>query len=210
MAASWTACRLPVGIRTLKLDQSPDPDEPGTRFFRFVLNGVPIFARGANWIPASSFVGALTADRYEQLLTTARDANMNMLRIWGGGIYEHDAFYELCDRLGILIWQDFMFACAPYPEDDPAFVDEVRAEARLPGPAAAQPPLLALWCGNNENQWLHRCERHGTSARPLFPAPSTTTRSCPRRCRPWTVLPPTGRAAPTAARAQQPGRWRCP
>ena len=130
-----------VGIRTLTLDQSPDPDEPGTRFFRFVVNGVPIFARGANWIPASSFVGALTSDRYEQPLRAALDANMNMLRVWGGGIYEHDAFYDLCDRLGMLIWQDFMFACAPYPEDDPAFVEEVRRGGWLPGPALAEPSL---------------------------------------------------------------------
>lgn len=154
--------QLPVGIRTLKLDQSPDPDEPGTRFFRFILNGVPIFARGANWTPASSFVGDLTAERYEQLLTTARDANMNMLRIWGGGIYEHDAFYDLCDRLGLLVWQDFMFACAPYPEDDPAFVNEIQAEVRYQVRRLRNHPCLALWCGNNENQWLHemRAPRH--------------------------------------------------
>jgi hypothetical protein len=87
---------------------------PGTRFFRCVLNGVPIFAKGADWIPADSFVGALTPERYQKLLTMAQDANMNMLRIWGGGIYEHDAFYEWCDRLGLLIWHDFMFACADY------------------------------------------------------------------------------------------------
>jgi beta-mannosidase len=78
-----------VGIRTLELDQSPDPDEPGTRFFRFVLNGVPIFARGADWIPADSFVGAIEDERYKTLISSARDANMNMLRVWGGGIYEH-------------------------------------------------------------------------------------------------------------------------
>jgi beta-mannosidase len=144
-----------VGIRTLELDQSPDPDEPGTHFFRFVLNGVPIFARGANWIPASSFVGTLTAEDYEQLLTAARDANMNMLRVWGGGIYEHDAFYACCDQLGVLVWQDFMFACAPYPEDDPGFVDEVRAEARYQVRRLRNHPSLALWCGNNENQMIH-------------------------------------------------------
>ncbi|HSK86688.1 MAG TPA: hypothetical protein VK902_25270 [Rubrobacter sp.] len=92
-----------VGIRTLELDQSPDPDEPGTRFFRFVLNGVPIFARGADWIPADSFVGAIEDERYETLISSARDANMNMLRVWGGGIYEHDIFYDLCDSLGLLI-----------------------------------------------------------------------------------------------------------
>ncbi|MCJ7707590.1 MAG: hypothetical protein MUO38_08250, partial [Anaerolineales bacterium] len=147
--------QLQVGIRTLALDQSLDPAEPGTRFFRFVLNGVPIFARGANWIPASSFVGALTSDRYEQMLTAARDANMNMLRVWGGGIYEHDVFYEICDRLGILVWQDFMFACAPYPEEDRNFVEEVRSEVRYQVMRLRNHPSLALWCGNNENQWLH-------------------------------------------------------
>lgn len=145
-----------VGIRTVELDQTPDPAEPGTNFFRFVLNGVPIFCRGANWIPASSFVGGLTAGRYSQLLSSASDANMNMLRIWGGGIYEHDVFYEICDQLGILIWQDFMFACAPYSEDDPEFVDEVKAEVSYQVRRLRNHPCLALWCGNNENQWIHR------------------------------------------------------
>lgn len=147
-----------VGIRTLALDQSPDPDDPGTRFFRFVLNGVPLFAKGANWIPCDSFVATIPPERYTALLEAARDANMTMLRIWGGGIYEHDKFYDDCDRLGLLIWQDFMFACAMYPEDDPAFVAEVDAEARYQVRRLRSHPCLALWCGNNENQWLH--ERH--------------------------------------------------
>ncbi|MBN1679091.1 MAG: glycoside hydrolase family 2 protein [Anaerolineae bacterium] len=144
-----------VGIRTIELDQSPDMTERGTRFFRFVLNGVPIFAKGANWIPADSFVGSIPTDRYEMLLTAARDANMNMLRVWGGGMYEHNAFYALCDRLGLLVWQDFMFACAMYPEDDPLFVAEVEAEARYQVRRLRSHPCLALWCGNNENQWIH-------------------------------------------------------
>jgi beta-mannosidase len=147
--------RQQVGIRTLELDQSPDTAEPGTRFFRFVLNGVPIFARGANWIPAHSFVGTIPDERYETQLVAAQAANMNMLRIWGGGIYEHDIFYELCNRLGILVWQDFMFACAMYPEDNPTFVYEVEAEARYQVRRLRNHPCLALWCGNNENQWLH-------------------------------------------------------
>jgi beta-mannosidase len=142
-----------VGIRTLGLDQSPDPDEPGTRFFRFVLNGVPVFARGANWIPAHSFVGSIEPERYERLVSVARDANMNMLRVWGGGIYEHDAFYDLCDALGILVWQDFMFACAAYPEAQ-EFASEVEAEARYQVRRLRSRPSLALWCGNNENQWI--------------------------------------------------------
>lgn len=144
-----------VGIRTLELDQSPDTGEPGTRFFRFVLNGVPIFARGADWIPASSFVGAISAERYAMLLKAAQEAHMNMLRIWGGGIYEHDVFYELCNRLGILVWQDFMFACAMYPEDNPNFVHEVEEEARYQVHRLRNHPSMALWCGNNENQWIH-------------------------------------------------------
>ena len=143
-----------VGIRTIALDQSPDPDEPGARFFRFVLNGVPLFAKGADWIPADSFVGAIPPERYAMLLGAARDANMNMLRLWGGGIYEHDVFYDLCDRLGLLVWQDFMFACAMYPEDE-AFAAEVRAEARYQVRRLRNHPCLALWCGNNENQWIH-------------------------------------------------------
>jgi beta-mannosidase len=144
-----------VGIRMLELDQSPDPEEPGTRYFRFVLNGVPIFARGADWIPPDSFVGAITRGRYESLISAARDANMNMLRVWGGGIYEHEDFYDFCNSTGLLVWQDFMFACAVYPEEPPSFVAEVEAEARYQVRRLRSHPCLALWCGNNENQWIH-------------------------------------------------------
>ncbi|MBV9354576.1 MAG: glycoside hydrolase family 2 protein, partial [Chloroflexi bacterium] len=144
-----------VGIRTLALDQSPDPVERGTRFFRFTLNGVPIFAKGADWIPCDSFVAEIAPEHYTRLVEAARDANMTMLRVWGGGIYEHDQFYGECDRLGLLVWQDFMFACAMYPEDQPDFVAEVDAEARYQVRRLRSHPSLALWCGNNENQWLH-------------------------------------------------------
>jgi beta-mannosidase len=119
------------------------------------LNGVPIFARGADWIPAGSFVGAIDDERYETLLGAAQEANMNMLRVWGGGIYEHDVFYDLCDSLGLLVWQDFMFACATYPEEPPEFVAEVEAEARYQVRRLRSRPCLALLCGNNENQWIH-------------------------------------------------------
>ncbi len=156
-----------VGVRTIALDQSADPDEPGTRFFRFVLNGVPIFAKGGDWIPADSFVGAIPAGRYERWIRATRDANMNMLRIWGGGIYEHDCFYELCDRHGVLVWQDFMFACAAYPDDDAAFVDEVRQEAVYQVRRLRSHPCMAAWVGNNE------CQMIGAFAR-MF-APDLTT-----------------------------------
>jgi beta-mannosidase len=143
-----------VGIRTIAIDQSPDPDEPGATFFRFILNGVAIFARGVCWVPASSFVAAIEDGVYRDLLSRAVDANMNMVRVWGGGVYEPEIFYKECDRLGLLVWQDFMFACAPYPDDD-AFMENVRLEIidqvrRLRGH-----PCLALWCGNNENQAIH-------------------------------------------------------
>lgn len=146
---------IQVGIRTVELDQSPDQEERGTRLFRFVLNGTPLFAKGANWIPADSFIGGLADERYALLLEQAQAGRMNMLRVWGGGIYEHDAFYDVCDRLGLLVWQDFMLACAPYPDNDAAFVAEVAAEARYQVRRLRNHPSLALWCGNNENQWLH-------------------------------------------------------
>ncbi|MES2684236.1 MAG: glycoside hydrolase family 2 protein [Pseudomonadota bacterium] len=141
-----------VGIRTLTLDTSDDPAEPGSQFFRFVLNGVPLFARGACWIPASSFVAEVAESRYRALLEDAVRANMNMMRVWGGGIYEADAFYAHCDRLGLLVWQDFMFACAPYPQSDTAFVDNVRQEVTQQVRRLRHHACLALWCGNNESQ----------------------------------------------------------
>lgn len=144
-----------VGLRTIELDQSPDPDEPGTHFFRFVLNGVPIFAKGACWVPSTSFVGALDETAYRRLIMQTVGANMNMIRVWGGGIYEPDLFYELCDRHGVLVWQDFMFACAQYPEQS-SFVESVRAEVEDQVRRLRNHACLALWCGNNESQAMHR------------------------------------------------------
>lgn len=146
-----------VGIRTIELDQSPDDEEPGTTFFRFVLNGVPIFAKGACWVPASSFFGAVDEAAYQRRIDQAVAANMNMIRVWGGGIYEPDLFYDLCDQKGVLVWQDFMFACAHYPENDP-FVASVTAEVEDQVLRLRHHPCLALWCGNNENQAIHRID----------------------------------------------------
>jgi len=143
-----------VGIRTIRVDQSPDPEEPGTKFFTFVLNGVPIFAKGANWIPADSFISQVTEERYRELLELAVEGNMNMVRVWGGGLYEKPAFYRLCDELGLLVWQDFMFSCARYPDYDPDFYAEVEREAKLVVRRLRNHPCLALWCGNNENDWI--------------------------------------------------------
>ncbi len=144
-----------VGLRTIALDQSPDPDDPGASFFRFVLNGVPIFAKGACWVPASSFVGDVDESAYRRLIGQAVRANMNMIRVWGGGTYEPDLFYDLCDEQGVLVWQDFMFACAHYPEGAD-FVASVRAEVEDQVRRLRHHPSLALWCGNNEIQAMHR------------------------------------------------------
>lgn len=142
-----------IGLRTLVLDQSPD--EWG-KSFRFVVNGVPFFAKGGNWIPADSFPPRVTRQKYEQLLRDCREANMNMLRVWGGGIYESPDFYDLCDELGLVVWQDFMFACAMFPGDE-RFLENVRAEAEDVIQRLRHHPSIGLWCGNNECEegWFH-------------------------------------------------------
>lgn len=141
------------GVRTIEVDQSPGL-EPDTTNFTFVLNGVKVFAKGADWIPADNLIGSIPPERYRKLVQMARDANMNMLRVWGGGIYESPAFYQACDEMGILVWQDFMFSCAAYPDDDEDFVREVRREAEAVVKQLRNYPCIALWCGNNENQWI--------------------------------------------------------
>ncbi|MBN2088318.1 glycoside hydrolase family 2 protein [candidate division KSB1 bacterium] len=142
-----------IGIRTIRVVQ--EKDEKGKSFY-FELNGVPIFAKGANYIPNDNFLPRVTPEKYEHIIKSAADANMNMLRVWGGGIYENDIFYNLCDQYGILIWQDFMFACAMYPGDD-AFLENVRQEAIQNVKRLRNHPCLALWCGNNEidGAWSH-------------------------------------------------------
>ena len=136
-----------IGLRTLGLDRHPDQ---WGESFQFVVNGVPFFAKGANWIPADAFAARMTRERYDGLLRSATEANMNMLRVWGGGIYENDIFYDLCDELGICVWQDFMFACAAYPTFDEHFMRTVRFEAEDNVRRLRHHPCLALWCGNNE------------------------------------------------------------
>jgi beta-mannosidase len=137
---------LKVGLRTLELRQ--EPDEFGTSF-TFVVNGVPIFAKGANWIPADSFPTRIADEHLEHLVRSAAEAHMNVLRVWGGGFYEEERFYDLCDRYGILVWQDFIFSCSIYPDDD-AFVENVRVEAVENVRRLRHRASLALWCGNNE------------------------------------------------------------
>lgn len=142
-----------IGFRNLVLEQKED--EWGTSF-RFVVNGVPFFAKGGNWIPADSFPPRITRRKTESLLRDCVAAHMNMLRVWGGGIYESPDFYDLCDELGLLVWQDFMFACSLVP-GDAAFQENVRAEAEHIVETLRHRPSIALWCGNNECEegWFH-------------------------------------------------------
>jgi beta-mannosidase len=140
-----------LGLRTITLDRTP-----GRRgaAFRFVINGVPIFARGADWIPGDSFVTRSSAGDIRFYIESAKWANMNMLRVWGGGYYESDEFYRACDENGILVWQDFCFACSSYPFGDPEFLENLRREVIDNVRRLRHHPSLALWSGNNENEIL--------------------------------------------------------
>jgi len=138
--------RVSTGLRTVRVVQEPDAD--GTSFY-VELNGVPVFMKGANYIPNDSFLPRVTHEVYERVVRSVADTHMNMLRVWGGGVYEDDYFYDLCDRNGILVWQDFMFACAMYPDDE-ALLDSIRHEAADNIRRLRNHPCIALWAGNNE------------------------------------------------------------
>ena len=135
------------GLRTIEL--VTEKDNIGESFY-FKVNDVPVYAKGANYIPQNSMQNKVTDAHYEKLLNDVVDANMNMLRVWGGGIYENDIFYDLCDEKGILVWQDFMFACAMYPGDKD-FLENVKQEAVDNLKRIRNHASIALWCGNNEN-----------------------------------------------------------
>ncbi|XP_076998786.1 beta-mannosidase [Tamandua tetradactyla] len=139
-----------VYFRTVELIEEPIKGSPGLSFY-FKINGFPVFLKGSNWIPADSFQDRVTSDLLRLLLQSAVDANMNTLRVWGGGIYEQDEFYEICNELGIMVWQDFMFACALYPTDK-SFVNSVRAEVAYQIRRLKSHPSIIVWSGNNENE----------------------------------------------------------
>jgi beta-mannosidase len=138
-----------IGFRTITVDT--EPDEYGTPF-TVTVNGRPIFVKGANWIPDDHFLTRITRERLARRVDQAVDAHMNMLRIWGGGIYESEDFYDVCDERGVLVWQDFPLACAAYSEEEPLW-SEFEAEAREHVARLTPHPSLALWNGGNENLW---------------------------------------------------------
>ncbi len=145
-----------IGLRTIVLDRSKD--KFGSNF-RFILNGVPIFAKGANWIPADSMIDRVNDKTFEFYVDSCVKANMNMIRVWGGGFYEDERFYAECDKKGVLVWQDFCFACRPYPFFDDKFMSNVKEEIAYNVKRIRNHPSLAIWCGNNEieqmsNTWF--------------------------------------------------------
>ena len=148
---------LNIGLRTLKLNR--EADAYGQQF-RFELNGVPLFAKGANVIPPDQFIHRFDEEKREKFFAAVRFANMNLLRIWGGGYYADDAFLRKCDEMGILVWQDFPFACQAYPFFKESFLENVKREIADNVGRMCFHPCLALWCGNNEIEqmsasWLH-------------------------------------------------------
>ncbi len=163
--------RLRTGLRTVELRR--EEDAQGGQGFTFVINGVPVFAKGANVIPFEAFPARVTRERLRRDLQAARDANMNMLRNWGGGYYEEDAFFDIADELGLLVWQDFMFGGGMQPGYDPAFRANVVAEARDNVRRLRHHPSIVLWCGNNEEETAWKDWGHGkelTAADPVFAA----------------------------------------
>jgi len=137
-----------IGFRHVKVNQSPHPE--GGSYFLFEINHKPIFVKGGNFVPADMLFSRLDRARYATLIDRAVEANFNMLRIWGGGLYESDGFYDICDERGILVWQEFIFACAKYPVFDEAFLADIKREATYQIRRLAHHPALIAWCGNNE------------------------------------------------------------
>ncbi len=160
-----------TGLRTVELRR--EADRNGGQGFAFVINGVPIFAKGANVIPFDMFPARVDEARIRRELTAARDANMNMLRNWGGGYYEDDVFFDIADELGLLVWQDFMFGGGMQPGYDPAFRANVVGEARDNVRRLRHHPSVVVWCGNNEEETAWKDWGHGrdlTAADPVFAA----------------------------------------
>ena len=175
----------PLGLRTIHLEEKPLPDGDST--FTFFLNGQPLFCKGANHVPADCLPGRVTAEKERKLMALAKDAGMNMLRVWGGGVYASEAMMNACDEAGILVWHDFMYACGFYPDHDAAFVENITEEAEKAVLRLRRHPSLIGWSGNNEiqemfvsvHQWHSEVPFYGQSIYESL-LPSVVQRLCPR------------------------------
>ncbi|MEW5816740.1 MAG: glycoside hydrolase family 2 protein, partial [Spirochaetota bacterium] len=201
-----------IGLREVELIQEPISAQEGLSF-TIRINGKNIFCKGANWVPADSILARVDRGKYRALVDAAAEANFNMFRIWGGGIYEDEFFYELCDEMGIMIWQDFMFACSLYPDDDQAFCSEVRREAEEIIRQLGNHPCLVLWCGNNENDWIyHRRVQAGWDL-PVFYGQKLYHRILPDLCtrldpsRPYWPSSPCGGEEPNSEQEGDRHNW---
>lgn len=137
-----------MAFREVSLSQRP-LDETSLEY-KLSVNGTPVFIRGSNWVPIECFTGIVKDEKYENLISLAKEANINMLRVWGGGIYENDIFYDVCDETGMLVWQDMMFACSDIPEDDEYFVENCKKEIDYQIRRLRNHPSIVYWCGGNE------------------------------------------------------------
>ena len=172
-----------IGLRKIEVLNTADTDEngkPGARM-AFRVNGRELFMKGANWIPCSAFDAEQTPERYRDLITSAAAANMNMIRVWGGGQFEKDAFYDTCDELGILIWHDFMFSCAVYPGDE-RFLGNLRAELKHQLRRLRDHASIAMWCGDNECvgalKWWNRSKEEADYHKKAFEARCKVMNEC--------------------------------
>ena len=161
-----------TGIRKVELRQ--DSDSQGGSFFHILVNGQPIFCKGGNWVPADLLYPTVSAKDYQELISLATECEFNMLRVWGGGLYESHEFFDACDGAGIMVWHDMMFACSMYPADDARFRSEVEAEVRYNMRELSYHPSLVLWCGNNEvevgvqDRWITSYHPESRSCKALF------------------------------------------
>jgi len=158
---SWPAFKY--GIRTISLDTSRVDEE--NRNFMLVVNSKRVFCKGGNWIPADSIYARVTPEKYDELVREAKNANFNMLRVWGGGQYERDEFYDACDKYGILLWHDMMFGCSTYPDHIESFRDLVGRELDYQTKRLGSRTCIALFCGNNENHWIFTGEGFADSVK---------------------------------------------
>ena len=152
VSAELSSKSLRYGIRDIQLEQKGINSKEST--FTFLVNGKRVYMKGGDWVPEDSIYARITKESTYDLVKLAHDGNYNMFRVWGGGIYPSDAFYDACDELGILVWQDFMFACGYYPDFDSEFYEEVSREVECVIRKYRNHAAVGLWCGNNENMQM--------------------------------------------------------
>lgn len=145
-----------IGLRRARLVQRPLKDQPGTSFF-FEVNNIPVYCGGSDWIPADNFIPRISRQKYYDWIKLVADGNQSMIRVWGGGIYEEQAFYDACDEYGILVWQDFMFGCGNYPAGA-EMRESIRREAEANVRLLRHHPSIVIWAGNNEDYQYQESE----------------------------------------------------